>query len=249
VSLLAIQEDFRLWLTTETDDANLRLGGVSAPGLAVYLNNYRGQLMACLTASYPMLQAWLGTNAFHGAAALHVDRVAPSDWTLDAYALNFPGTLIELFPSDPEISELAMLERGLDLAFVGEDAPATDVGTLGNLDWDRARFNLVPTLSTYLFATNACAIWSAIAVGSEPPPAVLLDEPVCVALWRHGLTPMFRTLPQLEAIALEMAREGRDFGQICSSIVEIAGPSDGLQRAGEYLAGWLQSGIIQSIES
>ena len=88
MTLLALQRDFRRWLTHEAPDAAARLGADAdaAPGLSVYLNNYRGQLMAVLGETYATLRAWLGATAFDRAAALHVERCPPRHWTIDAYA-------------------------------------------------------------------------------------------------------------------------------------------------------------------
>jgi hypothetical protein len=249
MSLLALQRDFRSWLTDESDGAARRLSGTSAPGLAVYLNNYRGQLMACLAASHPVLHAWLGRETFDQASASHIDRLPPSAWTLDSYGLEFPETLAALFPDDPEVAELAALERELDLAFVGPDSQPIDLDGLGEPDWDRVVFSLAPTFRIRTFSTNACAIWSAIESGAEPPTASLLDEPVDVAIWRSQFTPIFRSLTHLESTALRMARDGREFGAICSGIADIAGPAEGLRAAGEFLAEWLRVGIISSIRS
>ena len=82
MSLLSLQRDFRRWLTDESVDAATRIGDSAAPGLSVYLNNYRGQLIHCLNNTFPKLRAWIGEDAFETTAALHVDRVPPSSWTL-----------------------------------------------------------------------------------------------------------------------------------------------------------------------
>ena len=70
-----------------------------------------------------------------------------------------------------------------------------------------------------------------------------------VAIWRDGFMPTFRSLEHLESIGLRMARDGRRFGEICTAIVDLVGPGDGLRTAGEFLAEWMRSGIIRSIES
>jgi hypothetical protein len=249
VNLLELQQDFRAWLTAESPGAARRLGANAAPGLAVYINNYRGQLMACLRASYPVLLAWLGEESFDRAAAAHVDGYPPRNWTLDAYALDFPLTVRSLFPKDAEVVELAVLERELGLAFVGPDAPSVDVHALGGIDWDQAIFDLVPTFSMHSLATNAAAIWSAINAGDRPPSAALLEAPADVAFWRYEFTPVFRTLSQLESIGLRMVRKGRNFGEICSKINEVLGPDEGLRMAGEFLAEWLRAGLIRAVRN
>ncbi len=93
MSLLALQRDFRDWLTAESAEAAARLEGPGGRGLPVYLNTYRSQLLACLGETFAMARAWIGDAVFEAAAATHVDRVPPSSWTLDAYARDFPETL------------------------------------------------------------------------------------------------------------------------------------------------------------
>ena len=247
MSLLALQRDFRSWLISEAPDAAARMGNRAAPGLAVYINNYRSQLMASLAESYEAVHAWLGDKAFEAAAATHIDRLPPHSWTLDDYALDFPITLAKLHPDDPEVVDLARLERDLGLAFVGPDSAPLDRSLLAKIDWDRAFFVLVPTLSMPFVTTNAAAILSAINAGMIPPAAKRLREPASNAVWRHEFSPAFRTLERLEAQALSMAREGKTFAQICALVAGEIGKEDGPARAGSFLGQWLGDGMIQAI--
>lgn len=45
MSLLDLQRDFQSWLKTESNEVAARFGEPSRAGLAVYLNNYRAQLL------------------------------------------------------------------------------------------------------------------------------------------------------------------------------------------------------------
>lgn len=249
MSLLALQQDFRSWLTSEAPDAAARFGDGATPGLAVYINNYRGQLMACLAESYATVHAWLGDEAFEAAAATHIDRLPPQSWTLDDYALDFPVTIDALYVADPEVGDLARLERDLGLTFVGPDAAPVALASLEGIDWDEARFVLMPTFSVRPVMTNAAAIWSAINAGEPPPAAELLGEPATLAIWRHELTPTFRTLERLEADALSLAAQGRTFAEICAAIGTSVGEEDGPERAGGFLAQWLADGLIRKIRA
>lgn len=244
MSLLAFQRDFRSWLMSEAPDAAARFGEAARSGLAVYINNYRGGLMACLAESYPTLRAWLGHTAFDGAAAAHIDGLPPHDWTLDAYGLDFPSTVTGLYPDDPEVGDLARLERDLGLAFVGPDCEQLDLAALADIDWDSAVLGLVPTFRLLRMDTNAAAIWSAINAGKTPPPAFALGSPETVALWRHGFTPRFRTLAPMEAPALAMALEGRTFAEICAAVASAVGEDLGPSEAGGFLAQWIGDGFI-----
>src|SRR5579862_9673932 len=247
MSLAALQRDFRSWLVAESADAAAQFGERAQSGLGVYLNNYRGQLMACLAESFPAVRSWLGDSAFEGACATHIDRRPPHGWTLDAYAIEFPDTLDVLYGDDPEVAELARLERDLGLAFVGRDSGALSLSAVAVVDWDNASLAMVPTFSLLSVTTNAIAIWSAIREEQTPPAAAMLDEPAVIAIWRKEYSPTFRTLDPVEARAIFMASDGRPFGAICAAVVHEVGEIDGPQVAGSLLGRWITEGMIDSI--
>jgi hypothetical protein len=225
----------------------MRIGPTAAPGLSVYLNTYRGQLMDVLRESFGTVQAWIGGEAFEGAAATHIERIPPRSWTLDAYALDFPQTLDLIYPDDPEIGELARIERELGLAFVGRDATRLDRATLTGVDWEAAFLELAPTLRILTVTTNAAAIWSSLSAGEPPPAATPLPEPAAIALWRDDFTPTFRTLDAVERGALLKVRHGVTFGTLCADLVAQVGEIDGPVLAGGLLARWLEDAIVVGV--
>jgi hypothetical protein len=247
MKLAAIQRDFRSWLTVEAHDAATRFGDQAKPGLAVYLNNYRGQLMACLSETFVAVRAWLGEDAFDSAAATHIDRLPPYNWTLDAYPREFPDTIDRLYRQDPEVGELARLERDLALAFVGPDTDSLDLAALTHIDWSSATLKLVATFLLLPVKTNAAAIWSAIDAGETPPAASVLEAPAVIAVWRKGYSPTFRTLEPLEAQAISMAADGRTFGEICSAVLLEVGEIEGPQVAGNLLGRWISEGLVGAV--
>jgi Putative DNA-binding domain len=252
VSLLDVQRSFRDWLTAESDDAARRSGVAAAPGLAVHLNTYRSQLLSCLGETFGAVHAWLGDTAFEAAAAIHIDRVPPSSWTLDAYPRDFPETLHDLYPADPEVGELACLERALAEIFTAADCIPVAPGTLdqaggAQVDWDRAVLHLVPTFVLLPVTTNAAAIWSAIRDGTPPPPVASLDAPTRLVLWRNGFIPNFRSLDSAEAAALEQVSAGMTFGALCALLIERCGAAEGPRLAGTWLGQWLRDGLIAQV--
>jgi hypothetical protein len=247
MNLAALQRDFRSWLTVEASDAAARFGDPAEPGLAVYLNNYRSQLMACLSESFATVRAWLGEAAFDAAAASHIDRLPPSNWTLDAYGREFPDTIDALYPEDREVGELAQLERDLGLAFVGQDAESLDLAALTQIDWNNATLELVATFSLLPVSTNAGAIWSAISAGETPPAAAVLDAPAVIAIWRKEYSPTFRTLEPVEAQAIFMVADGRTFGEICGAVIHKIGEVEGPQVAGNLLGRWISEGMVGAV--
>lgn len=247
MSLIELQRDIRAWLVKEDQWAAQRMGPYAAPGLRIYQNNYRAQLIACLDESFAHTRDWLGQEAFRQAMAAHIDRVPPSSWTLDAYTRDVPETLAALYPHDPEIVELAWLDRALGDAFVGADAPPLSAAVLSEVDWDRAILHFAPTLDLIEAITNAATIWAALAAGEMPPAVQLLPEPGALLVWRHDFVSRFRMIDADEQQAIILARSGASFAELCTSLIATHGETDGVALAGALLGCWLSDGLIADI--
>ena len=249
MSLLALQRDMRAWLTFEDATAAQRLGASAAAGLDVYQNNYRSQLVACLEESFARTRSWIGSGAFHEAVIVHIGRVQPSSWTLDAYPRDFPATLATRYPDDVEVAELAWIDWALGEAFVGPDADPITGENLAGVDWDRAILTLTPTLDIADLFTNAPAIWSALANSEAPPELELLPETGAVLVWRQGHVAQFRAVDRIERDALLSIRSGGSFAGCCAAIVEVLGEEAGITLAGALLGRWLGDGLVVKIEA
>lgn len=247
MSLLQLQRDMRAWLVREDPDAAKRYGSDAAPGLRVYQNNYRAQLVACLEESFAQTRAWIGGEAFHEAVVAHIERIPPSSWTLDAYPRDFPATLAMLYPDDPEIAELAWIDCALSEAFVGPDHATLGIDAIATIDWDRAILDFTPTLDIAQATTNAAAIWSALSAGEVSPPAHDLSELSATMVWRSDQISCFRSLDQDEYRALVLARSGTPFAPLCQALVDVHGDEAGVTLAGSYLGRWLNEGLVRGV--
>ncbi|GAA0744858.1 DUF2063 domain-containing protein [Sphingomonas sp. ABOLD] len=243
--LAALQADFGRWLQGECPDAATRLG--DDPGLDVYLNNYRSQLVAALESSFPQLQRWLGETAFLAAAARHIEASPPSAWTLDAYGEDFPATIAALYPDDAECAELARIEWALAAAFTTPDIAPFLVEALGAVEWETARFAFVPNLAMLPVKTNAAALWQALVDGTVPPAAQRLPAPGAVLLWRDGFNPSFRTIEQAEATAILQLEAGMQFGALCTALAEEHGEAASAAIVGGWLGAWLRDGLLAAL--
>lgn len=249
MTLAQMQRAFAEWLRSDAPEADARLGLRATSGLAVYRNTFRSQLAACLEESFERTRQWIGGEAFHEAVVRHVARVPPSSWTLDAYPRDFPETLALLYPADPEIAELAGLERALGAAFVGPDSAPLPPGRIAAADWDRARLVFTPTLDRLPLTTNAPAIWSALANGKAPPPVEILPGGGALLCWRHEEIARFRATDAAEQQAILELRAGRTFAGLCARLVGERGEEEGIAVAGGWLGLWLKEGLIADIEA
>lgn len=245
MGLAEIQRDFRDCLEHDDAAAAGRLGLAGSAGLAVHLNNYRAQLTGCLEESYPQTLAWIGIERFEAMAVRHIARVSPNSWTLDDYATDFPETLEEELPYDPEVAELARLELALARAFVAEDAEVLGIADLAALDWDRVDLRRVPSAEILGMRSNAPEIWSALAEGAQSASATLHADWRPFVVWRRDFVCCFRELDVSEHELLELLGiADTPFDTICARLVERLGQSDGIALAGSLLAQWAQDGLL-----
>jgi hypothetical protein len=248
MSLLALQQEFGAWLRGGGDEAQAGLDRACEPGLRVYRNNYRSQLVSCLETSFPHTCAWIGEAAFHDAAMAHIEAMPPSSWTLDAYGCDFPSAFGAAYPDDPEIFELAWLEWAISEAFVGPDHPVVAPDAIANVDWDRVSLCFSPTLDLADARTNATLIWSALSENMAPPEAALLPNPGAVLVWRSDNVSRFRLIDLAEYNALLQAKAGMSFARLCEKSVEERGTDDGVAFAGMLLGRWISDGLISGLK-
>jgi len=248
MTLLDLQRDFRLWLASGSETAARRLPGAHHAGLAVYQNNYRAQLVGCLEASYPLLRARMGDEAFLHLAARHISLHPPHAWTLDAYADQLGTTLQTLFPHNPDLQELAWIELALGTAFVAADAEPIGAAELAGADWDTVRLELAPGLDTRPASTNAFEIWRALSAGLEAPEAAMLAEPGALVAWRSGFVSCLRAADPLEGEALAALRRDGSFAALCDLLASRLGDAEGIARAGALLAGWIGAGLVTGLQ-
>lgn len=247
MSLARLQLDMRAWLTDGSEASAARFAPEAQPGLIVYQNNYRAALMACLEESFDKTLAWIGSDRFRAAAAQHIDDRPPHSWSLDHYAAHFPHALAAQLPDEPEIAELATLELALTNSFIGADGDPLAVARLGEIDWDRAVLRWVPNAQLVTLATNAPAIWSALAAGEAPPAAAMLAEPATVLVWRQQHVACFRSLDGLEAVFAQEILSGMRFAQLCERLVAKCGADQGVATAGAWLGRWTADRALADI--
>lgn len=217
------------------------------PGLEIYRNNYRAQLVACLKDTFGRAYLWLGETEFTLAAEAHIKRTPPSSWTLDAYGRDFPVMLRACYPNDPEIHELAWIDLAMSEAFVTPDCTPISIEQLQDVDWDAVALCFVPSVNFTVAMTNAAEIWSELFAGREPPAAQPLADAGGHLVWRMGFAPKFRALSRQEMAAITLARAGMPFRDLCATMTATLTEGDAAQQVGEFLGRWLADGLLTGV--
>ena len=249
MNLAELQRDFGDWLMAASAGSDMPAGaGRASAGFAVYRNNYRAQLIACLEASYPQVARWIGADAFREAVIHHIQARPPRSWTLDQYGVDFADTLFALYPRNPDLRELAWIEWALSEAFVAADAHPLTTEALANMDWEAATLTLIPSLRTHEATTNADDLWLALDTDAEVPEGEMLEQAGGFVVWRKGFHSQLKRFGATDYAALLALRHDGRFAAWCDMLVARLGEEQGVARAGTLLAEWIGAGIVVGIE-
>lgn len=219
--------------------------------LGVYRHAYAGRLVEVIANDHEVLKTYVGDEYFDTMArafvAAHPSRSQNARW----FAEPLPDFLsqTEPFSFNPQLGELARLERALGSAF---DAPDADVVTLAALQaidpakWERLVFTAHPSVRLLQMRTNALDIWTALRGAETPPDLEVPDTPRSVLVWRHELVPMVRALEAEEAMMWTESMKGVPFGKLCELLAVFDDPDTAAIRAAHILQGWLASSVLSS---
>jgi hypothetical protein len=220
----------------------------------VYRNAYTGRLVDVLRHDYPFLREYIGDDYFADLArafiAAHPSRTQNARW----FGGEFPAFLAaaSCCANNPELSELAHIEKAVADAFDSVDAPVLGLADLARVPselWGRMIFKPHPSAALLRNATNAFTIWKSLKDGNTPSQAARLADPESVIIWRQGLVPLVRVMPYEEAMMWTEASRGVRFDVLCELLAAFDAPEGAAARAAGYLQGWLTSELLTSAET
>jgi hypothetical protein len=220
--------------------------------LGIYRNAYRVRLIEALDDTYPHLHAVLGDDVF---VALCEEFIAAHP-SVHRSIRWYGGELAEFlrqhppYAEQPILAELALLEWTLAEVFDAADAVPIPSSALSAIDpavWSELEFKFHPSLRRLHLLWNTTAVWQAVSHEEAPPDPECAEHAVPWLLWRQNLQNYFRSMPADEAVALDAALRGADFGDICASLAEWLPEDEIPLRAAGLLGLWADSGIIVGI--
>lgn len=224
--------------TTEVP-AHVRLG--------VYSHAYRSRLTEALASNMPRLKQLVGEQAFGELALRYIEqnpsRYASIRWFGDALA----RMLRDSQANEPWLAELAEWEWSIAAAFDAADQDCVGPDALAHVapeDWGALQLAFHASAIHLRMATNAPALFKALAEDRAPPQPAMLDGPQSWLIWRQQLTTKYRSMSAAEAAAFDLAREGGTFGAICQQLCEWHEPADVPGQAAGILKQWLMEEIV-----
>jgi hypothetical protein len=218
----------------------------------VYRYAYGSRLVEAMGNDHELLHAYLGDEMFDEMGHAYVKARPSQHPNLRWFSQGLPEFLksAEPYSDYPVLSDLASLEKALNDAFDGEDAPTLGLADLAGFApevWNDLRFSAHPTVARLDLSTNASAIWLALKNDESPPDAELLAEPSRLLIWRQDVTPMFRELSAEEAMMWDEAARKIPFGVLCAMLATYDDPDGAAARGAGYLHGWVTSGLLAGV--
>jgi hypothetical protein len=220
--------------------------------LGIYRDAYALRLIDVIAADHERLHTYLGDDSFRAMARAYIARYPSCHPNARWFAQQLPEFLRahEPYKKQPVLGELAALERALNDAFDGADAPVVSMADLAALPpeiWGGISFVRHPTATSFAVSTNVGAIWTALKAGKEPPPAQLSEAPARILVWRHQTTPMFREMSAEETMMWEEAGKGARFADLCTMLAVYNDPATAPARAAGFLKAWLDAGLLTQV--
>ena len=255
-ALLRLQQDFQQYILqaheamhaeivqTKQVDTQTRLG--------IYASAYRLRLLEALGTEYSALKTLVGDDEFERAGLAYIKAYPSPYYNLRWYGDDFAAFLKTLSPycDYPVTSELAACEWALGLAFDARDDPTVSIEAVAAIApeaWPGMRFIPHGSLQRLDMLWNAPAIWRAVENEQAPEAPIASDYPIAWVLWRQDLKTYFRSLSVDEAWALDVARKGATFAEICGGLCEWVDALHVAHHAAGLLKTWVKDGLIKAI--
>lgn len=239
-------------------DPNMRARVVSAERvdpdrrLRIYYDAYRLRLIEALATDYEALRAVMGTGEFNAACRAYIGATPSVFRNVRWYGGGLPPFLETTAPwsGQPILSEIALFEWTLTLAFDAPDAAAVGFDKLAALpadQWPTVAFVLHPSVQLLTLRTNAPAFRKATDAEASLPEITLAEAPVSWLVWRRDFTACFRSLSEPEAWALRAVQTGANFSTLCEGMCEWLEAEQAAPHAAGFLRQWVDDEVIAEV--
>jgi hypothetical protein len=253
--LAHLQQDFQDYLLRGAQAVHAHVHGSARVDaeqrLGIYAHAYRSRLEEALASNYRALEKLLDAD-FAVLAEAYVRTHDSPYFTIRYYGDDLAAFLAsrEEYAGAPLLAELARWEWAMGSVFDAADATPLAPETLARIApqrWAQLRFTWHPSVARLALHWNAPQIWQALTEEVPRPAAAFAAQPAQWLLWRQELTSYFRSLTEAEAAALDAARSGWPFAELCELLCEQLGAERAPLEAATYLRTWVSAGLIVGV--
>lgn len=218
--------------------------------LGVYQRGYRARLGEFLREDHPGLRVLIGDDAFDTLTDEYIAANPPRNRNARWYTTGLPDFMRESprWRGNRLAVSMALFERAMVDAFDAADAEPLTIETLAQFapeDWPRLAFGFHPSLIVLELAAGTLEAYDP-SPDDEDARALDQDGVEAAAVWRVNEESAYRGLDPDEYVALNEAREGRAFGDICQMAAFQQSGEIEPERLAQFLASWFEDGMIVS---
>jgi hypothetical protein len=218
----------------------------------LYAGAYCARLVESLGVDFPGLWGMIGDEQFYRLCLEYI-RQYPSIWpSIRWFGSHMQEFLCnnEPYADFPQVAEMAAFEWAQGRVFDAAEAGHLSLDELAVMapeQWPELRFRFCPALQRLDLEWNIPLLWTAMDREEQLPELEQQAFPVGWVLWRQGLVPGWRRLDVDEAWALDRAREGACFAEICEGLLEWLDETHAPARAAGFLKTWVAHGLVSRI--
>ena len=222
--------------------------------LQIYAEAYRLRLEEALETDFEGVHSLLGDEQFHALCLRYIDAHPSTHYSLRYFGQTMADFLRTTYPYAAQgvLADLARFEWSLIDAF---DAPDNHVVTVEDMArfapeaWPLLRFEFHPSVQHLQLDWNAPRIWAAIKDQQTPPTPEKLEPPASWLVWRQNYQSYYRPLSGAEALALECARAGKNFAELCEDLCRQMAEEETAAAAAGFLHRWISDGLVSEVAS
>lgn len=256
-SLAGLQAQFQSFLLgRDRAIEGLTVGTEQLPArdrLAVYADAYALRLLEVLGEDFPGLHGMVGDREFDALGRAYIDAHPSAHPSVRWFGRRLADFLRDTPPyrDQPVLAEMADFEWAQGEVIDAADSPALAAGDLAGLApeaWPGMRIDFQHALRRLDLAWNVRTLWQAVDAASDNPPAPeRFAEPVAWVLWRKDLQVHWRSMSGDEAWALDAARDGLSFGDLCEGLLARTHDDQVPVRAAGFLKRWVTDELAAGI--
>jgi len=225
----------------------------AAERVRIYVEAYRLRLLEILQDNFTGLHALLGDSEFDRMGRAYIDAHPSTHPSVRWFSRHLEGFLRSTppFHEHAYLAEMAAFEWAQATVFDAADQTAVSVQELASLPpeaWASLRLSFGAAMRRLDCAWNVPTAWARLDAGEEPGMEAA-DGPRPWLLWRADLTTHWRSLTKDEAWALDAAKDGKTFAELCEGLCRWHAPEAVAMQAASYLKLWLNDGLITGIET
>ena len=222
--------------------------------LQIYSDAYRLRLEDVLETDFEGLHSLLGDEQFHALCLRYIAAHPSSHYSLRYFGRSMSTFLRSASPymAQGVLADLASFEWSLIDAFDAQDGRIVTLEDMGRLPpetWPHLRFELHGSAQHLELIWNAPQIWAALKIQQPPPAPEKLALLQRWLVWRQDYQSYYRPLNDAEASALDCARGGKNFSELCDGLCLHMAEENVATTAAGFLRRWISDGLIRNASS